>query len=192
MELILASGNSHKADEFAELFDPKYILVMAASVKLEVVEDGDSFQENAFKKAEAYYKEFKAPILSDDSGLVVEALPLELGIKTARYGGENLSDQERYDHLLKNLEEESNRSAYFVCVLCCYLNPEEVFFFEGRCFGEISREALGPGGFGYDPVFIPENSNIKGTFAQNVDWKMKNSHRAKAVKIAQQFFTSRA
>ncbi len=192
MNLILASGNSHKAEEFAELFDKKYLSVEAASKKIEVVEDGDSFQENAFKKAEAYYKEFKAPILSDDSGLVVEALPGELGIKTARYGGEGLSDIERYEHLLKNLESEPNRKAHFICVLCCYLNPEEVFFFEGRCFGEISDKALGLDGFGYDPVFIPENANAKGSFAQNPEWKMKNSHRAKAVKIAQQFFASRA
>jgi XTP/dITP diphosphohydrolase len=191
MEIILASGNAHKAEEFAELFDEKLIAVSAASKKIEVVEDGVSFEENAFKKAEAYYKEFKTPILSDDSGLVVEALPDELGIKTARYGGEGLSDKERYHHLLKNLEEVENRKAYFVCVLCFYLAPEEVFFFEGRCFGNISKEALGLDGFGYDPVFIPENSNLEGSFAQNPQWKMINSHRAKAVKIAQQFFASR-
>ena len=192
MNLLLASGNLHKAEEFRELFDKNLLKVEAASKKIEVVEDGESFQENAFKKAEAYYKEFKSPILSDDSGLIVEALPGELGVKTARYGGEGLSDVERYEYLLKNIEKAENRKAYFVCVLCCYLNPEEVFFFEGRCFGEISKEALGQNGFGYDPVFIPEHANVEGSFAQNLEWKMKNSHRAKAVKIAQQFFASRA
>ncbi|MBK24019.1 MAG: non-canonical purine NTP pyrophosphatase [Halobacteriovorax sp.] len=187
-EFVLASGNSHKADEFSELFDPEIILVKAAPEKLEVVEDGLSFQENAFKKAEGYYKKLKCPIVSDDSGLEVEALPGELGIHSARFGGEDLSSEEQVELLLEKLKEEENRKAYFVCVLCFYINPEEVYFFEGRSHGHISSSVQGSGGFGYDPVFIPENLDGKTSFAENPDWKMKNSHRSKACKMASQFF----
>jgi len=187
-EFVLASGNSHKAEEFSELFDLDIIKVKAAPEKLEVVEDGLSFQENAFKKAEAYYKKLQCPIISDDSGLEVEALPGELGIHSARFGGTELTSEEQVELLLEKLKDKDNRKAYFVCVLCFYINPEEVYFFEGRSHGHISLTVQGNGGFGYDPVFLPENLDGKTSFAENPDWKMKNSHRSKASMMASQFF----
>jgi XTP/dITP diphosphohydrolase len=191
LKFILASGNEHKADEFSKLFDPEVLQINAASEKVSVVEDGVSFHENALKKASHYYEKFKTPVVSDDSGLSVLSLPDELGIHSARFGGEGLSDQDRCELLLKKLEGVKNRSAYFVCVLCFYLSPKEVYFFEGRMMGSIHSKIEGSEGFGYDPVFLPEGLPGEKTVAQESEWKAKNSHRAQASVSAQRFFRER-
>ncbi len=192
IELILASGNAHKAEEFAELFDPKTILVKAAKEKIEVVEDGQSYFANALLKAEAYYKKFKTPVIADDSGLNVEAFPEELGITSARFGGAGLNDKDRALLLLNKMEGIANRSASFTCVLCIYINDKEIFYFEGRMAGSIAYSYRGTGGFGYDPVFIPSDRADDGlTVAELNEWKQKNSHRAVAATFAQKFLSSR-
>ena len=185
---LLASGNPHKSEEFNKLFNQDLLRVKSAPGKIEVDETGNTFVENAFLKAEAYYKKFKMPVLSDDSGLVVSSLPDELGVKSARFGGSGLDDAGRCSLLLQKMEQAKDRSAYFVCVLCFYLSSEEIFFFEGRCSGRISDNIEGSGGFGYDPVFIPEGQNL--SFAEDLGWKSKNGHRGKAVAEAQRFFES--
>lgn len=192
IELILASGNAHKAEEFAELFDPKILTVKAAPKKLEVVEDGASYFENALLKAQGYYNEFKTPVLADDSGLNVFALPDDLGIRSARFGGENLTDKDRAELLLKKMEGVTARDAYFVCVLCVYLNPKEIFYFEGRLTGSIGHNYKGKAGFGYDPVFIPTEGEGDLSLSELNDWKNKNSHRALASNFAQKFFAQRS
>jgi XTP/dITP diphosphohydrolase len=187
-KFILASGNAHKAEEFAKIFDPEVLNIEAAPEKLDVVEDGDTFTANALLKAKAYYDKFKKPVMADDSGICVEALPEELGIQSARFGGEGLSNEERARLLLKKMEGQENRNAYFVCVLCFYLGEDEVFFFEGRMNGEIANDYLGEHGFGYDPVFLPEGDHGGKTVAQLPEWKDENSHRAKACNQAEKFF----
>ncbi|MBH48413.1 MAG: non-canonical purine NTP pyrophosphatase [Halobacteriovorax sp.] len=186
---ILASGNAHKAEEFAELLSPEIVKVEAAEQKLDVVEDGESFQANALLKAQAYYQKFKVPVMADDSGLVVEALPGELGIHSARFGGEGLSDTDRVNLLLEKLKGVEERSAYFVCQLCCYFSPKEIYFFEGRLSGEIGHAPKGEHGFGYDPVFIPTKAGADVSFASDPEFKAKYSHRAVACQHAQSFFT---
>ncbi|RZF22874.1 MULTISPECIES: RdgB/HAM1 family non-canonical purine NTP pyrophosphatase [Halobacteriovorax] len=187
MNFILASGNAHKAEEFGILFKDSNVTVKAAPTKLEVVEDGTTYQENALKKAQAYYEEFKKPVLADDSGINVEALPDELGIFSARFGGEGLTDKQRAELLLEKLLDKEKREAFFTCVLCFYISPEEIYFFEGRMEGEISDSYVGDGGFGYDPVFCPKAFPNK-TVAELEEWKNANSHRAKAVESAVKFF----
>lgn len=182
----LASGNPHKSEEFNRLFNPEVIRVKAAPEKIEVDETGKTFNENAFLKAEAYYKKFKVPVVSDDSGLVVNVLPDELGVQSARFGGDGLNDGERCDLLLEKLKEAEDRSAYFVCVLCFYLSPEEIFFFEGRCNGSILQQKQGEAGFGYDPVFLPEGQSE--SFAEDSEWKSSHGHRSRAVQESQRFF----
>ena len=191
MKLILASGNAHKASEFSELFDKSVLDVSAAPKKLEVVEDGVTYNENALLKAKAYYEEFKCPVLADDSGLNVASLPNDLGIHSARFGGEGLSDKERAMLLLEKMDGQTERSAYVTCVLCFYLNPQEIFFFEGRLPGLIGEKYLGEHGFGYDPVFHGLGPNQDKTVAQVPEWKNENSHRAKACESAQKFFKER-
>ena len=194
LKLILATGNAHKAEEFAELFDKELIDISAAPEKLEVIEDGTTFNENALKKAQAYFEKFGSPVVSDDSGLMVDALPGELGIHTARFGGDGLTATQRNELLLERMKDvaEEDRSAHFVCVLCFYLSEEEVFFFEGRMKGKISHQLEGDQGFGYDPLFIPENADVEGlSVATMPEWKNENSHRAVACRHAQKFFKER-
>ncbi|GAB4415917.1 MAG: RdgB/HAM1 family non-canonical purine NTP pyrophosphatase [Bacteriovoracaceae bacterium] len=189
IDFILASSNSHKAEEFNVLFQSSPIKVSAAETKIEVDETGESFRENALLKAEAYYKKFKKPTLADDSGLTVLALPDELGIYSARFGGAGLTDRQRAVLLLEKMQDisEGSREAFFTCVLCFYLSPKEIFFFEGRLRGAIGHEYIGEHGFGYDPVFIPEKGNGK-TLAELPELKDQISHRATAVKEAVTFF----
>ena len=189
MNFILASANEHKSQELSSLLATSGLCVSAASKKIDVIEDGESFSENAFKKAQAYYEHFKSPVVSDDSGLIVQTLPGELGIHTARFGGEGLSDEQRSKKLLEQLEEQKVRNAYFICLLCFYFGPDEYYFFEGRLNGEISHEYKGDQGFGYDPVFIPEAFSEQGqTLAQLGEWKSMHSHRAQACFFASKFF----
>lgn len=193
LEFMLASGNAHKAEEFGELFPKECISIIAAPEKIDVVEDGATYRENALKKAEAYYQRFGKPVMADDSGLDVMALPDELGIHTARFGGEGLSASQRNELLIKKLSEVENdaRSAQFVCILCFYNSPEEIFFFEGRLKGAIAEAQSGDKGFGYDPVFLPEKAVEGKTLAEVPDWKALHSHRALACQSALNFFKER-
>jgi XTP/dITP diphosphohydrolase len=194
MQFILASSNAHKAAEINELLNSEEIQIIAAPQVFDVLEDGDSFEANAFKKAQAYYHQFKQPIVSDDSGLVLEKFPELLGIHSARY----LPDQPDYKDKCQSLlelyqgTEDGDRGAYFVCYLCFYFRPEEVYFFEGRVQGKIAQEYVGDGGFGYDPIFVPDLNTINTkTLAELSEWKMENSHRAKACREALIFLNSR-
>ncbi len=189
MEFILASSNAHKAEELNDLLSSSGIKIAAASNKIEVIEDGSTFQENALKKAQAYYKEFAKPTVADDSGLVIPARPDILGVQSARYAPEFSDYADKNKALLEDIQklEGDKRKAYFACYLCFYLSPEEVYFFEGRVHGVIAQEASGAGGFGYDPVFLPDGQNGK-SLAEVHEWKMKNSHRAKACDSALKFF----
>jgi len=191
IDLILASGNLHKAEEFSALFSIDFINIKAAEQKIEVIEDGSNFYENAFKKAKSYYDFYKTPVMSDDSGLCVLALPDELGIHSARFGGEGLSDKDRAELLLDKVKNLDDKDAYFVCVLCFYLSPKEVFYFEGRVEGKINEIYRGETGFGYDPVFVPKNLDNGLTMAEMPEWKMNNSHRSKATEAAIKFFKER-
>ena len=193
MEFLLATSNQHKAEEFSILFDKNVLQINPAPSKLEVEENGTSFFENALIKAKAYYEKFKVPILSDDSGITVAAMPSDLGILSARFGGEGLNDRQRAELLLKRLEEinPEDRSAFFTCVLCFYLGPSEVYYFEGRMHGSIAYSYRGKDGFGYDPIFIPRdypNNDQDLTVSELISWKNDNSHRALASKSAMKFF----
>jgi XTP/dITP diphosphohydrolase len=190
----LASSNQHKASEFAELFKESAIKVVPTKDSLDVIEDGNTYEENAFKKARAYFDLYQQPVISDDSGLNVEALPNDLGILSARFGGEGLSDKERAYLLLEKLADKPDvkeRTAYFSCTLCFYLGSQEVFFFEGRIQGHIGRDYKGEHGFGYDPVFIPQKHDGVSTLAMIPEWKAENSHRARACQLALKFFQER-
>ena len=192
-EVVLASGNVHKAEELSALFDGSIVSVLPAPEVIEVEETGSSFFQNAALKASAYWSVLKCPTVSDDSGLVVEALPGELGVTSARFGGEGLSDRGRAELLLERMADKAgvDRSAHFVCVLAFYLSPKEIFFFEGRMDGEIATDYRGEHGFGYDPVFIPAHHQGNQTIAELPDWKKKHGHRAQAVTLSQKFFSCR-
>jgi XTP/dITP diphosphohydrolase len=187
---LLASGNLHKAEEFKELFQ-ETLVVSPAPKTLEVDETGKTFIENALIKARAYYETFNSPALADDSGLVVEALPNILGVESARFAPELPTYKEKCLKLMEllNNAQLKNRNAYFICVLCFYIAPDEIYFFEGRVHGEIGQELKGNKGFGYDPIFIPERRENDGkSLAELPEWKNIFSHRAKAAQAALDFF----
>ena len=192
LELILASSNEHKAIELSALFSGVAVIKAAPSA-LEVEEDGGTFVQNAFKKAHAYFEKYKTPTMADDSGLVLEFFPEILGVQSARYEPNLPNYKDKCAKLLESFEQvkPDYKRAHFICVLCFYLNPKEVYFFEGRVHGVIGESYRGDHGFGYDPIFVPDrDENDKKTMAELPEWKMIHSHRAKAVKSAAQFLKS--
>lgn len=184
MKLILASNNKKKLKELREILSGFGIEVLSqseAGIDLEVEETGSTFAENAFLKADGACKVSGEACIADDSGLVVEALGGAPGVYSARYGGEGLDDTQRYELLLKNLENEEHRDAKFVSSIACVFPDGSVISAEGECRGVITREPRGEGGFGYDPVFYMES--LGKTMAE-VTPEEKNavSHRGNALR----------
>ena len=143
-------------------------------------EDGDTFDENAYKKASFAARVLGLPALADDSGLIVEALDGAPGIHSARYAGENATDEQRYLKLLDDMKGKSNRKAAFECVISIAVPTGSALTYEARCEGLITTEPAGSNGFGYDPVFF--YAPLNKTFAQITrEEKNRISHRGKAL-----------
>ena len=186
-QLILATGNPHKVEEFADLLDGLPLEVHSAAVcggMPEVEETGTTFAENAQLKAAALRRAAPsgAIVLADDSGLEVDALGGAPGVYSARYAGPNASDEANVAKLLQALDgiPQVQRGARFRCVLCRIGPGDQIEFFEGHCAGRIAMMPGGKSGFGYDPVFVPEGH--ERSFAELGEAvKQKLSHRAMAV-----------
>lgn len=179
--LIFATNNQHKVDEIKEVISSNYkiISLKEAGIDIDIPEPFDTLDENAITKAETIYELIGQDCFSEDTGLHVNALNGEPGVKSARYAGEGKNFSDNIDKLLLKLKGLTNREAVFKAVICLILNGEK-FLFEGECSGTIAGERTGDGGFGYDAVFIPDG--YKETFAQmNAIEKIKLSHRTKAV-----------
>jgi XTP/dITP diphosphohydrolase len=146
----------------------------------EVEEDGLTFDDNAYKKASFAAKILGLPAMADDSGLVVEALDGAPGVYSARYAGENATDEQRCTKLLNELKAKANRKAAFECVISIAVPPGPALTYEGRCEGIILEQPAGENGFGYDPVFY--YPPLQKTFAQLTrQEKSRVSHRGKAL-----------
>lgn len=146
----------------------------------EIEEDGETFDDNAYKKASFTARVLGFPALADDSGLVVAALDGRPGIHSARYGGAGITDRERCKKLLAELEGAANRKAAFECVISIAVPSGPALTYEGRCEGEIARSPDGVNGFGYDPVFY--YPPMGKTFARLTrEEKNRVSHRGKAL-----------
>jgi len=181
--LVLATRNKGKVLEFQEILKEYPVEIRCLSdfgPIPEVEEDGETFDDNAYKKALFTAKVLGLPAISDDSGLVVEALGGEPGVHSARYAGPGASDQDNIEKLLAELKGEKNRRAAFHCVVSIAVPSGPALTYEGSCQGVITEEVQGEGGFGYDPVFYcPE---LGKTFAQaSMEEKNKISHRGKAL-----------
>jgi XTP/dITP diphosphohydrolase len=147
----------------------------------DVVEDGDSFDENAYKKAGFTARVLGYPALADDSGLVVAALDGAPGVHSARWAGPDATDAQRANKLLAELKNRNNRSAAFECVISIAVPAGPALTYEGRCEGIITHAPAGSNGFGYDPIFFYPPLNK--TFAQlTMAEKSRVSHRGKALK----------
>ena len=183
MKIVLASHNPGKMKEMSTIlacYGVELVLQSELGVNIEVEETGVTFRENALLKAHAVMKATGMPAISDDSGLMVDALNGAPGVYTARYGGEGLTDVDRYHLLLSALVGQTNRAAHFYSCIACVFPTGETLTAQGVCDGTIAFAPIGEDGFGYDPIFfVPA---LRKTFAQMTpEEKNTVSHRAKAL-----------
>ncbi|WP_221566321.1 XTP/dITP diphosphatase [Alkalihalobacillus sp. TS-13] len=184
-KIIIASHNEGKVKEFRKMFEEFGISVVSLrdlDFHEEIEETGSSFKENASIKAETIANKLHAPVIADDSGLVIDALDGRPGIFSARFAGEEKDDEANIEKVLAELESvpEKERTARFVCVLAVAQLGKETSSVEGKCEGLILNERRGTNGFGYDPIFyVP--SKEKTLAEMNAEEKNKISHRANAL-----------
>lgn len=185
MKLILASDNAHKLREFREILAPYGVEILSkaeSGFHEEVEENGTTFTENSRIKAEAVMKATGLAAIADDSGLCVDALNGEPGVFSARYTGNHAdSDIDRYELVLKKLGDRKDRSARFVCAICCALPNGDFIESYGTMEGEIQTGPTGAGGFGYDPIFRPAGYSCSSA-ELSPEEKNTISHRGKALK----------
>ncbi|MGE5841745.1 MAG: XTP/dITP diphosphatase [Deltaproteobacteria bacterium] len=181
--LIIATRNKGKIEEFKALFSGFPINIKSLNdfgPIPEPVEDGKTFEENAYKKAHFTARVLGFPALADDSGLVVDALGGQPGIFSARYAGEGAGDEANIRKLLKAMEAVTDRRSAFECVIAIAVPRGPALIYEGRCEGEVARVPSGKSGFGYDPIFYYQP--LKKTFAElSQEEKNRVSHRGKAM-----------
>lgn len=181
-KLIFATNNKHKIEEVSSLLSGKVeiISLAAAGLEGEIPETSDTLQGNALQKARWVWARTKSDCFADDTGLEVEALNGAPGVYSARYAGEHCSFDDNIDKLLRALQGETNRKAAFRTVICLIENGES-HYFEGKIEGTILTERHGIGGFGYDPIFLPNRYAV--SFAE-MPLEVKNliSHRGLSVK----------
>ena len=189
-QFILATFNRHKTREIHKILKVKLRCLADFYPPLKIIENGKTFEENAIKKARAAAQKYKMPALADDSGLMVDCLGGEPGVKSARYAGPHPTKEKLCRKLLREIHKAKGRELFAVCrkpsakFVCCVA----VVWPDGRekiCRGEVKgyiiNEVRGQNGFGYDPVFIPRG--YKKTFAQmRSSFKNKISHRARALR----------
>ena len=191
-ELLIATRNRGKVLEVESLlgeFPLRLCSLADFPATVDVEETGSTFEENGALKAQAYAAQTGYSTLADDSGLEVEALDGAPGVFSARYGGPEATDAERIDLLLGALSRsgDANRRARFVCVIAIADSQAKLLkLFTGTCEGRIAHEPRGSGGFGYDPVFVPDG--YQQTFGElPSEIKQRISHRARALQAALPF-----
>lgn len=182
--LVIATANKGKTSEIRDLLKgfPINIKNLADFGPIpEVEEDGNTFDENAYKKASFTARILGLPALADDSGLLVEALGGAPGVQSARYAGEDATDEQRRNKLLGEMKGKTDRRAAFECVISIASPTGAALTYEARCEGLITTEPAGSNGFGYDPVFY--YPPFKKTFAElTMQEKSHVSHRGKALR----------
>lgn len=181
MKIIFASNNTNKVEEIQNQV-PSFIQVITLDeigCTEDIEETGTTIEENAIIKANYITQKYGMPCFADDTGLEIEALNGEPGVYSARYAGEDKNADKNMDLVLKKMQNESNRKAQFKTVIALNINNEQ-HLFTGIVEGEIRKEKTGTNGFGYDPIFEPEQ--LGKTFAEmTLDEKNTLSHRGRAV-----------
>ena len=181
MKLIFATNNQHKVDEIRSVIGNsslEIITLKEAGIDIDIPEPFNTLEENASNKSKTIYEMNRIDCFSEDTGLEVEALNGEPGVKSARYAGEEKSFDKNIEKLLQKLEGTTNRKAKFRTVISLIVAAKETLF-EGSCEGTIGYGKKGKEGFGYDPIFVPDGSIH--TFAEmKIDEKNQFSHRKKA------------
>ncbi len=187
LEILLATSNNHKLEEFRRILAPHGITLYGMSdlnmPPLDVDENGDSYFKNAQIKLLALRKLTSLPILADDSGLELEAFPNLLGLHTSRYASQFKDQKEANESIIKLYENNFalKRDATFKCALCFSLNEGDLRYFDGKMPGFIAKNATYERGFGYDPIFISKEKSLCVASLKNEE-KDAISHRGKACK----------
>ena len=192
-EILIASSNKGKIKEFKSLFE-EYKIFSLIDLKInDVIEDGHSFFENALIKAKHGAKKSEMFTIADDSGLVVPDLNYEPGIYSARYAGENSTDEQNIEKIIKKLEQKNilELNAYYVCVLVGLRNYNDPMplITHGKIHGKVSIKSSGDGGFGYDKIFYPKGYSYSMA-SMNQETKNSVSHRAIATKSFMDIFNT--
>ena len=180
--LIFATNNKHKLEEVRQVLAGKVEIKSLDEMGLsgEIPETSDTLQGNALQKATWVWERTKMDCFADDTGLEVEALAGRPGVYSARYAGEHCSFADNVNKMLDEMRDRENRKACFRTVICLIEGGKEQYF-EGRVDGKILKEPYGVGGFGYDPIFMPDRYAV--SFAEMpLDVKNRISHRGRAVK----------
>ncbi len=179
--LIFATNNKNKVNEVKSLLYEKFTIksLSEAGIDIDIPEPYETLEKNAIEKAEVIFKLTGTNCFAEDSGLMVDSLNGEPGVKSARYAGDNSSFDDNINKLLTKLNNKNNRSAIFKTVICLISNGNQ-FLFEGKCKGTIIAERRGNMGFGYDSIFIADGA--EKTFGEmSLEEKNTFSHRKKAV-----------
>ena len=180
--LVFATNNPHKAKEVEQILGGQYQVKTLKDIGCleDIEETADTLEGNALIKAQYVKNNYGFDCFSEDTGLFVNALNGDPGVHTARYAGEARNADDNINLLLKNLADKTDRSARFITIITIIMGEKEIHL-EGICPGRIAQERSGTGGFGYDPVFIPDGYDL--TFAElGEEIKNKISHRALATK----------
>ncbi|CAM2964017.1 RdgB/HAM1 family non-canonical purine NTP pyrophosphatase [Salinicoccus roseus] len=180
VRIVVASGNEGKINDFRAIFpDDEIIGIKEMLPGFSVDETEDTFRGNAILKAEAAAEALDMPVLSDDSGLSVDALDGAPGVHSARFAGVDATDEENNSRLLSELEGVGDRTAHFTCVIALAMPGRETRTYEGKLQGEILESPQGGGGFGYDPLFRTEDGRLLGMVS--AEEKGEISHRRNAL-----------
>lgn len=187
MTLLFATGNIDKLKQVELMIDNLKSPKDFDLEDIDVVEDGNSLKENAYKKAKTYFDLTKVPTISDDTGLFVEALDNRPGMYAHRYAGEDASYKDNRDKLLSELKDKDNRDAYFKTIVCYIDENGKDYYFEGVLLGTITKEEIGQYEFGYDQIFLPKGSDR--TLGQMTEKEINQiSHRSKAIESFVKFY----
>jgi XTP/dITP diphosphohydrolase len=181
MELVFATNNSHKLRELQQILGNHFKLLSLTDIGCfeDIPEESPTIEENSMDKAVYVFEKFGNNCFADDTGLEIEALDGRPGVYSARYAGDGKDMNKNIEKVISELKDQSNRKARFKTVISLILDGKK-YQFEGLVYGKIIDEKHGNGGFGYDPVFVPDGYNL--TFAQmDAGEKNKISHRGIAV-----------
>lgn len=196
-KFVIATGNKNKVKEFNRILEPLGLIGVTAKemgIDMDLVEEnGSTFAENSLLKARYAYEICHLPVIADDSGLCVDALNGAPGIYSARYAGPNATDQDKCIKLLNDMKDikEGNRTACFHCCITCILSEDDIISVEGLCPGKIGFDLVGTEGFGYDPVFIPDDPGTKTMATLGGAHKDKVGHRGKGMRMLEKELKSR-
>jgi len=182
MRLVLATRNPHKLRELAPLLAPHELELLPDQVELPP-ETGETFAENALGKARAAARATGRPAVADDSGIAAGALGGAPGVRSARYAGEDASDEANLRKLIAEVPPDGDTRVEYVCALA-FVDPDgDEQLVDGRCTGRLTHEPRGSGGFGYDPAFVPDDYDDGRTMAElEPGEKEAISHRGRAAR----------